>query len=65
MNRKIERVQWKKDTEKVTLQWKNSYKDKVYQNASYDYAVFAIPFSIVKKFRLPSPSPLSSLTKPI
>ncbi|RYP92463.1 hypothetical protein DL770_001409 [Monosporascus sp. CRB-9-2] len=60
MDRKIERVQWHEDSEKVNLQWRNSYTDRTYQNASYDYAVFALPFSIVKKFRMPSMPPLIS-----
>lgn len=54
MGRKIERVQWDEDCEKVNLQWRDSYTDRVFQNASYDYTVFALPFSIVKKLRLPS-----------
>ncbi|KAI1081438.1 flavin-containing amine oxidoreductase-domain containing protein [Whalleya microplaca] len=54
MNQKIERVQWLDDSQKVNLQWKDNYTDTVYQNASYDYTVFALPFSIVKKMRLPS-----------
>lgn len=53
MNRKIERVEWLDDIQRVKLQWKDNYTDTVYQNASYDYAVFALPFSIVKKMRLP------------
>lgn len=53
MDRKIERVQWDEDCEKVNLQWRNNYTDRVFQNASYDYTVFALPFSIVKKLRLP------------
>ncbi|KAI5860302.1 flavin-containing amine oxidoreductase [Durotheca rogersii] len=53
LNRKIERVQWFDDARRVNLQWRNNYTDTVFQNASYDYAVFALPFSIVKKFRLP------------
>ncbi|KAI1103163.1 flavin-containing amine oxidoreductase-domain containing protein [Jackrogersella minutella] len=53
MNRKIERVEYLGDTQKVQLQWRDNYTDTVFQNASYDYAVFALPFSIVKKMRLP------------
>ncbi|KAI0844689.1 flavin-containing amine oxidoreductase-domain containing protein [Daldinia vernicosa] len=53
MNRKIERAEWLDDTQKVNLQWRDNYTDTVFQNASYDYAVFAVPFSIVKKMRLP------------
>ncbi|KAI1142565.1 flavin-containing amine oxidoreductase [Hypoxylon sp. FL0543] len=53
MNRKIERVEWLDDIQRVKLQWRDNYTDTVYQNASYDYAVFALPFSIVKKMRMP------------
>ncbi|KAI4866707.1 flavin-containing amine oxidoreductase [Hypoxylon rubiginosum] len=60
MNRKIERVEWLDDIKRVKLQWRDNYTDTVYQNASYDYAVFALPFSIVKKLRLPSLPPTIS-----
>ncbi|KAI0842611.1 flavin-containing amine oxidoreductase [Hypoxylon sp. FL0890] len=53
MNRKIERVEWLDDVQRVKLQWRDNYTDTVYQNATYDYAVFALPFSIVKKMRMP------------
>ncbi|KAI1416268.1 flavin-containing amine oxidoreductase [Hypoxylon sp. FL1857] len=53
MNRKIERVEWLDDVQRVNLQWRNNYTDTVYQNASYDYTVFALPFSIIKKMRMP------------
>ncbi|KAI0164376.1 flavin-containing amine oxidoreductase [Hypoxylon sp. FL1284] len=54
MNRKIERVEWLDDDQRVKLQWKNNYTNAVFQNASYDYAVFAMPFSMVKKLRMPA-----------
>ncbi|KAH9985552.1 flavin-containing amine oxidoreductase [Xylariaceae sp. FL0662B] len=54
MNQKIERVEWLDDTQRVKLQWRDNYTDIVYRNATFDYAVFALPFSIVKKLRLPS-----------
>ncbi|KAI6090007.1 flavin-containing amine oxidoreductase [Hypoxylon rubiginosum] len=60
MNRKIERVEWVDDIQRVKLQWKDNFTDKVFQNASYDYAVFALPFSMVKKMRLPSMPPTIS-----
>ncbi|OTB15163.1 hypothetical protein K445DRAFT_124185 [Daldinia sp. EC12] len=53
MNRKIERVEWLGDAQRVNLQWRDNYTDTVFQNASYDYTVFAVPFSMVKKMRLP------------
>lgn len=57
MNRKIERVQYKPGCDKVTLQWRDNYTDTVFQNSSYDYAVIAVPFSIVKKWRFSSRLP--------
>ncbi|KAI1463958.1 flavin-containing amine oxidoreductase-domain containing protein [Daldinia caldariorum] len=53
MNRKIERVEWLGDAQRVNLQWRDNYTDTVFQNASYDYAVFAVPFTMVKKMRVP------------
>lgn len=54
MGRKIERVQYDAEGEQVTLQWRHNYTETEFQNATYDYAVVAVPFSIVKKWRLPS-----------
>lgn len=56
MNRKIERVQWDAENEQVNLQWRNNYTETVFQNSSYDFAVIAVPFSVVKNWRLPSMS---------
>ncbi|KAI8239781.1 L-amino-acid oxidase [Colletotrichum sp. SAR 10_96] len=53
MDRKIERVQFTEDS-KVNLQWRNNFTEKTFQNASYDYALMAVPFSIIRKWRLPS-----------
>ncbi|ORY71487.1 L-amino acid oxidase [Pseudomassariella vexata] len=54
MNTKVQRVEFIEEEQKVKLQWKNDYTDSTFQNATYDYAVMALPFSIVKKMRLPS-----------
>lgn len=54
MGRKIERVQFDETTEQVTLQWRNNYTDTTFQDATYDYAVVAVPFSVLKNWRLPS-----------
>lgn len=58
MDRKIERVQFDAETEKVKLQWRYNYTDGVFQNSTYDYAVVAVPFTIVKKWRLPGKTSL-------
>lgn len=52
MNRKIERVNYSPSAKRVTLQSRNSYKDS-FENSTHDYAVIAVPFSIVKKWRIP------------
>ncbi|GKT97154.1 L-amino-acid oxidase [Colletotrichum tofieldiae] len=54
MNRKIERVQFDSDNDRVNLQWRESFKNQTFENASYDYALLAVPFSIIRKWRLPS-----------
>ena len=57
MNRKIERVQFNEATQRVNLQWRDDYSDRVFQNASYDYTVLALPFPIIKRLRLPCKLP--------
>ncbi|KAK3328113.1 flavin-containing amine oxidoreductase-domain containing protein [Cercophora scortea] len=52
MNRRIERIQYSDDTKTVTLQSRNSYADDL-TNSTHDYAVLAVPFSVLKKWRLP------------
>lgn len=54
MNRKIERVEWDAKNDQVKLQWRNNYTETEFQTASYDYAVVAVPFSVVKNWRLPA-----------
>ncbi|KAF5261569.1 hypothetical protein FOXYS1_7740 [Fusarium oxysporum] len=53
MERKIERVRYSETDEKVTLQWRNEYNDTTFQNSTFDYAVIAVPFSVVRRWRLP------------
>lgn len=57
MGRKIERVQYDAaaaaEEGQVTLQWRNNYTETTFQNATYDFAVVAVPFSVVKHWRLP------------
>ncbi|KAG6356355.1 hypothetical protein INS49_015743 [Diaporthe citri] len=54
MNRKIERVQFDAENSKVNLQWRESFMNQTFETASYDYALLAVPFSIIRKWRLPS-----------
>lgn len=53
MNRKIERVEYLSGSKKVRVSWKKNFKQKVFQNKTYDYAVVAAPFSVVKQWRFP------------
>ncbi|KAI1879433.1 hypothetical protein JX265_002387 [Neoarthrinium moseri] len=56
MNRAIERVNWLEDTQKVQLEWKDKRKNGnyVWKNETFDYTVLALPFSVIKGWRLPS-----------
>ncbi|KAJ4108699.1 hypothetical protein NW768_012176 [Fusarium equiseti] len=64
MGRKIERVRYSDYTEKVTLQWRKRYNDTEFQDSTFDYAVIAVPFSIVRRWRLPSlPATISNAIK--
>ncbi|TDZ33090.1 L-amino-acid oxidase [Colletotrichum spinosum] len=54
MNRKIERVQFDSETSRVNLQYRDSFKNQTFQDSTYDYALLAVPFSIIRKWRLPS-----------
>ncbi|KAK6077842.1 L-amino-acid oxidase [Seiridium cupressi] len=61
MNRAVERVKWLPDSQKVQLEWREkkapnvtSGPSAVWANATYDYTVFALPFSVIQNWRLPS-----------
>ncbi|KAM3461051.1 hypothetical protein NHJ6243_005368 [Beauveria neobassiana] len=51
MGIKVERIKY--SDEKVTLQWKHSFKDREFQNSTFDYAVISAPFTVVRQWRLP------------
>jgi monoamine oxidase len=51
MNRHIERVQYSADTNTVTLQSRSSYCEE-FVNSTHDYVVLAVPFSVMKKWRI-------------
>ena len=53
-NRKVERVQYSPERNKVTIQSRQSYRDKKLKSTTHDYAILAVPFSILKKWRLPA-----------
>lgn len=50
-NTQIERV--KHSESGVTLQWKHNYTDYIFQSATFDYAIVAVPFTVVRQWRLP------------
>lgn len=54
MNRMIERAEFLPETNQVQLSWKNSLTDVAFQNATYDYAMIAVPFSKVRSWRFPN-----------
>lgn len=51
LNTKIERVRHAND--KVTLQWRHDFKDSLH-SSTYDYAIVAVPFTIVRQWRMPN-----------
>lgn len=51
LNTKVERVQFDEKSQKVNLQWRHSYTDGKFNNISTDYAIIAVPFSVVKRWR--------------
>lgn len=53
MDRKIERVKFLPSSNQVQLQWRDSFHNQDFKNASYDYTLVAVPFSVVRKWRLP------------
>ncbi|KAF3000329.1 hypothetical protein E8E14_000124 [Neopestalotiopsis sp. 37M] len=61
MGRSIERVKWLPETEKVQLEWREkkapnvtSGPSAVWANETFDYAVMALPFSVIQGWRLPT-----------
>ena len=53
LGRKIERITFDPSAKKVQLHWRGHYTDKNFQTSSHDFAVVSVPFSIVRKWRLP------------
>ncbi|KAI1505740.1 flavin-containing amine oxidoreductase [Biscogniauxia marginata] len=54
MNTKVERIQWLEESQKLNVQWRHNYTDRVFQNATFDYVFLAIPPPQLKKLRLPT-----------
>ena len=54
MNREVKKIEYLPEGDgKVKLFWENRDTDLKYEDATYDYAVVAVPFSIVRRWRLP------------
>ncbi|KAK2616445.1 hypothetical protein QQS21_000687 [Conoideocrella luteorostrata] len=51
-NTRIDRVKY--DNKKVTLQYKNNFKDAKFQESVHDYAIISAPFTVVRQWRLPT-----------
>lgn len=54
---KVERIAWDPVAEKLQLQWRPNYTERAWEHDHVDYAVVAVPFSVVSRWRLPSASP--------
>ncbi|RYP81503.1 hypothetical protein DL770_005885 [Monosporascus sp. CRB-9-2] len=52
-NSDAENKQFNEEYQKLNLQWRSSYMDWTFQNATFDYAILAMPFPMVQKLRLP------------
>lgn len=64
MDRSISKINWLEDTQKVQLEWRDKMASNAtvsaqaskatWYNETFDYAVMAVPFSVVQGMRLPS-----------
>jgi hypothetical protein len=52
MGRKITKLSWTEDS-KVALSWRENATDVAYQSKTYDYALVAVPFSVVRRWDYP------------
>ena len=52
MNRKVTKMGYDEDAQRVQLYWKDNYTQP-FQNASYDYAVTTVPFALMRMWQLP------------
>ncbi|KAG6041520.1 hypothetical protein E4U41_003823 [Claviceps citrina] len=51
LNATVERIDY--EDRRLTLQWRSHWKDATAREASFDYAVITVPFSVVRQWRLP------------
>ncbi|CAI7644990.1 unnamed protein product [Penicillium pancosmium] len=52
-HRKIQKIEYLDDENKVQVSWKKNYTDRGFQHAKYDYTFVAVPFTVVRKWELP------------
>ncbi|KAF8428806.1 flavin-containing amine oxidoreductase-domain containing protein [Tirmania nivea] len=53
----VSKCSWDEKTKKVALSWKEKWSDRSYTTESFDYAVVAAPFSVVRGWRFFPPLP--------
>jgi len=51
LNTRVERIDYA--DKRVFLQWKRDWKDATARESEFDYAVIAVPFTVVRQWRLP------------
>lgn len=54
LNRNIEKINYSNKTEKVTLQWRDSYADRHFKTQSFDYALVSLPMTVLRSMILPT-----------
>ncbi|KAM0282404.1 hypothetical protein ACHAQH_003085 [Verticillium albo-atrum] len=58
MDRRIERVSYEPNSNRVELQWRENQTSQPLQSATYDYAIISAPFTVVRSWRLPPLNPV-------
>lgn len=53
-SRAIERAEYLPQENQVQLSWKENLTDPTFENATYDHAIFAVPFSKMRTWRFPN-----------
>lgn len=49
---KVERIKYHNETDRLTLQWRGNYTEKL-ESGDYDYAIISAPLPVVQRMRLP------------
>ncbi|KAL0631616.1 hypothetical protein Q9L58_009510 [Maublancomyces gigas] len=56
--RRIEKAQYIAGENKIKFSWRTDFKQKIFQEEVFDYALVAVPFTQVRRWRLPTFSDL-------